>query len=364
MFCPRCHRLYHEPATEFCPHDGTPIATTPRIESIRTQPTREAGALIGGRYAIRGLLGKGSMAQVYLAEDTVTGEPVAVKLLDQEMARRRSLRERFFREIDVARKLEHPNIGRILGAGEQEGRIPYLVIEYLFGESLGDMIRRTGSVDPARILPLIRDAASALGAAHRAGIIHRDIKPDNIFLVGTVDAPHDVKVLDFALAKLQAGNLTGVGMAVGTLAYMAPEQAITDKVDARSDIYGLGVVMFRIFAGRLPFTQMERSRLVGSHLFVAPPPPTQFRPDLDPRLEEVILTALRKNPDNRYPSMDVLVEDIERILGQRADALYAGNVYRDPDVYEPKSPFAQSTAQNLYTRLFVDGASDGGQGER
>jgi eukaryotic-like serine/threonine-protein kinase len=364
MFCPRCHRLYDDPATQFCPHDGTPTATSRRIQSIRTQPASEAGTLIDGRYAIRGLLGKGSMARVFLAEDTVTGEPVAVKLLEQELARRRGLRERFLREIDVARKLEHPNIGRILGAGELEGRRPYLVIEYLFGESLGEMVRRIGVVDPALMLPLIRDAASALGAAHRAGIIHRDIKPDNIFLVGAIGAPHDIKVLDFALAKLQEGNLTGVGMAVGTLAYMAPEQAITDKVDARSDIYGLGVVMFRIFTGRLPFTVMDRGRLIGSHIFVAPPLPTQIQPELDPQIQEVILTALRKSPDNRYPSMDVLVEDIERILGQRASALYAGNLYHDPDIYEPQSPFAQSTAQNLYMRLFVDDAEDRGQGER
>jgi eukaryotic-like serine/threonine-protein kinase len=364
MFCPRCHRLYDDNATQFCPYDGTSIVDTPRIQSIRTLLTSDAGTLVGGRYAIRGLLGKGSMARVYLAEDTVTGEPVAVKILEQELARRRGLRERFLREVDVARKLEHPNIGRILGAGEQEGRGPYLVIEYLFGESLGEMVRRIGVVDPALLLPLIRDAASALGAAHGAGIIHRDIKPDNIFLVGAIDSPYDIKVLDFALAKLQEGNLTGVGMAVGTLAYMAPEQAITDKVDARSDIYGLGVVMFRIFTGRLPFTVMDRARLIGNHIYVTPPRPTEIRKELDPRLEEVILTALRKNPDNRYPSMEVLVEDIERILGQRTGALYAGTFYKDPDIYEPKSPFAKSTAQNIYTRLFVDDPAERGPGER
>jgi serine/threonine-protein kinase len=362
MFCPRCHRLY-DATTQFCPHDGTPIVTTPRIHSIRVQPTSEAGALIDGRYAIRGLLGKGSMARVYLAEDNETGEPVAVKLLDHEMARRRAMRERFLREVDVARKLEHPNIARILGAGEQ-GLVPYLVLEYLFGESLGEMIRRAGIVDPALMLPLLRDAASALAAAHRAGIVHRDLKPDNLFLVGAIGAPYAIKVLDFALAKLQEGNLTGVGMAVGTLAYMAPEQAITDKVDARSDIYGLGSVMFRSFTGRLPFTSMDRARLIGCHLFVTPPRPTAIRPELDPRLEEVILTTLRKHPDNRYPSMEVLVEDIERILGQRGGEMYAGTLQRDPDIYEPKSPFAQSTAQNLYTRLFIDDARERDPGER
>src|SRR3954470_21491565 len=124
MFCPRCHRLYDDPATQFCPPDGAPIARSRRIQGIRTQPAREAGTLIDGRYSIRGLLGKGSMSRVFLAEDTVTGEPVAVKILDQDMARRRALRERFLREIDVARKLGHPNIGRILGAGERADRSP------------------------------------------------------------------------------------------------------------------------------------------------------------------------------------------------------------------------------------------------
>jgi eukaryotic-like serine/threonine-protein kinase len=362
MFCPRCHRLYETPSTGFCPHDGVELAATPRIASITSQPTSQMGALLDGRYAIRGLIGKGSMSRVYLAEDTQTGEPVAVKMLDREMARQRSLRERFLRELDVARKLEHPHIARILGMGELPTRAPFLVLEFLYGESVGDLLRRSGYVDPVTMLPLLRDAASALSAAHRAGIIHRDLKPDNLFLVGAPGTPYAMKVLDFALAKLQEGNLTGVGMAVGTLAYMAPEQAITDTVDARSDIYGLGVVMFRMFVGRLPFTVMERARLVGSHLFVSPPRPRDLRPEIDLRLEAVLLTAMRKNPDNRYPSMEVLVEDMERILGQREGDLYAGTLRRDPDVYEPKSVFAQTTAQSLYTRMFVSGALDSGSG--
>src|SRR6185295_8041168 len=123
--------------------DGEMLADTPRIQSIQAEPAPEAGEIIDARYVIRGLLGQGSMARVYLAEDTTTGEPVAVKILNEEMARRRALRERFLREVAVARKLEHPTIARILGAGERHDRSPYIVLEFLFGESLGDLLRRT-----------------------------------------------------------------------------------------------------------------------------------------------------------------------------------------------------------------------------
>src|SRR5580692_3812721 len=142
-------------------------------------------------------------------------------------------------------------------------------------------------------------AASALAAAHRAGIIHRDVKPDNLFLVGERGAPYTLKVVDFGMAKLtEASSLSQSGMALGMLAYIAPEQALADPVDGRTDVYGLGVVLYRTVTGKLPFEAPDDARLVAAHLFAAPPRPSLVKPGLDPRLEAVILNAMRKRPEN------------------------------------------------------------------
>jgi len=357
MFCPRCHRQYDAPGQRFCPHDGAPLDEGSRMSRIRVRPTGKVGQIIGCRYAIRGFVGAGGMARVYVAEDTFTGEPVAVKILDREKTQNRDARERFLREVEVSATIEHPNIVKILDAGERADRSPYIVLEFLFGESLGELLRRDGSVEEAFALPLIQKVASALAAAHRAGILHRDIKPDNLFLLGERGDPYGLKVVDFGMAKfLEGAGLTGVGQTLGTIAYMAPEQAIADVVDPRTDVYGLGVVMFRMLTGRLPFGTPNDAELIAQHLFVAPPRPRDVRPDLDPRLEAVILTAMRKRPENRYPSMQALLEDIERILGERGgDLLASAPSPRAPDLYVPVIPFAQTVAKALRAKLQASG---------
>jgi serine/threonine-protein kinase len=237
----------------------------------------------------------------------------------------------------------------VLDAGHRKDGSPFLVIELLVGESLGERLRRERTLTEPVALSVIRQVASALAAVHAAGIIHRDVKPDNVFLLDSPGGEPRVKVMDFGMAKLREGPVTQVGLTLGTLPYMAPEQALADPLDGRTDIYALGVMMFRMLTGKLPFDSPSDPLLVAQHLYVAPRAPRSLRPDLDPRLEAVILTALRKVPGNRYSSMDEVLEDVERLSGMRAGDLVFAPLLIEPDVYAPQNPMSKTTARYLRT---------------
>jgi serine/threonine-protein kinase len=352
MFCPRCHKRYDDPEQAFCSDDGAALSDGEEIDFLRSRPTSQRGAILEGRYEVRGLIGKGGMARVYLAHDTVGKRPVAVKILNRDVAADRVARERFLREIEVAASIGHPNVVEVLDAGERPDGAPFIVLEFLHGESLGDLLRRDAAVEEAFLVPMMARAAAGLAAAHKAGIVHRDVKPDNLVLVGERGAPYSLKVVDFGMAKLQeSGKLSQAGMTLGTLSYIAPEQAIGDPVDARTDVYGLGVVMYRALTGRLPFEPPDDALLVAHHLFVPPRRPAILKPGVDPRFEAVILTALRKRPENRYPSMSLLLEDLERILGRREGDVAPGPLRATPDRYQPVSPMAREAARVLSALL-------------
>jgi serine/threonine-protein kinase len=301
------------------------------------------GVVVDGRYALRGLIGEGGTAHVYLAEDTQTKASVAVKILKREHTSSRLVRERFLCEVEVAAALGHPNIVRILDAGELPDRSPFMVLELLSGETVTARLAREGPLAVDVAFRLAKAVASALSAAHAAGIVHRDIKPDNLFL------PHagGLKVVDFGMAKLREGMVTAAGITLGTVPYMAPEQALADPIDCRTDVYGLGVTLFRMVTGRLPFDTDNDARLVAQHLYVAPPPPSSRRPGLDPRAEAIILACLRKWPINRYVSMDALIEDLERVLGERPGPIEPPPLLREPDSYEPVNPMSRAAARML-----------------
>ncbi|MEP7125283.1 MAG: serine/threonine-protein kinase [Byssovorax sp.] len=348
MLCPRCHRGYDD-TQRFCPEDGTKLVDPPENPApyVVVKPTQELGAIIDGRWVIRGFLGQGGMARVYLAEDAKTQARVAVKILGREHAGDRVTRERFLSEIDVAAELGHPNIARVLDAGHRKDGSPFLVIELLVGESLGERVRRERTLTVPFTLSVARQVASALAAAHAAGIIHRDVKPDNVFLSEDPSGEPRVKLMDFGMAKLREGPVTQVGLTLGTLPYMAPEQALADPLDARTDVYAFGVMLYRLLTGKLPFDTPNDPLLVAQHLYVAPTPPRALRPDLDPRLEALILTAMRKVPGNRYSSMDEVLEDVERLLGMRAGEPVLSPLRIEPDVYVPQNPMSKTTARYL-----------------
>jgi serine/threonine-protein kinase len=350
MLCPRCHREPEERREETCRFDGAPLINASELELIEKKPTEDAGTVYGKRYIVRGLLGAGAMARVYLGEDALTKKPVAIKVLESPDARQTEAKERFFREVRVTEAIQHPGIVRLLDAGQRKDGAPYLVMEYLFGESLGERLRRQGKIDLRVALWVARHAASALAAAHAAGAIHRDIKPDNIFLVGEREQPYALKVVDFGLARLQGDSgFTATGVTVGTLEYMAPEQAVKDNTGPRTDMYALGVVLYRMITGKLPFEGTD-AEVLAKHLILPPEPPSKYVPHIRPGLEALILTTLRKLPRNRYPSMEDLLDDLKRLTGELDGELAAGTLYEE-DVYVPQSLYAQTVASILYKKL-------------
>lgn len=352
MFCPRCLRRFEEDLIRFCPYDGERLVATPNVSALRAKPTAESGVVLNGRYEVRGLLGRGGMARIYLAEDKQTGEPVAVKMMDALHLRSADARARFDREAKAANAVNHPNIVKVKDTGERIDGVPFLIMEYLFGETLGDWLRRETMMAPHIAIPVLAQAASALAASHKAGIIHRDVKPDNLFLQGEPGEPYAMKVLDFGLSRLDAAKtVTQVGVALGTPEYMPPEQVLGDKSDVRADIYALGIVMYRMLTGVLPFQAEDDALLLARQLIVAPTEPSEIRSTIDRATEGVILKALRKNPSDRYQTMDAMFEDLERLSGKRLGSLSASMLPRGPDIYTPKTSLSRQSAKFFYRKL-------------
>ncbi|NUP13092.1 MAG: protein kinase [Polyangiaceae bacterium] len=345
MQCPRCHRYLPE-GYKFCPYDGS--GTVDRVDSsrLRAEPTKIRGRVLAGRYRIRGFVGMGSMARVYLAEDERSGTPVAVKVLEDPYRNDPSVRERFHREAKMASLIGHSSIVRVFDEGErEEDGAPFLVMEFLVGETVGDYVRREGTMPVQIAIPALEQAASALGAAHRAGIIHRDVKPDNLFLLGEPGSPYELKVVDFGLSKLPQSNLTAAGVVMGTPATMAPEQILGEPIDGRADLYALGMVAYRMLAGRQPFEDADDEvATLAHHVWTAPPPPSRFVEGIDPRLEQIVMTAIRKNPDDRFSTMEAMGEALERLTeGGRT----APDPLPDDKPYKTKTLVAQLVKASL-----------------
>jgi eukaryotic-like serine/threonine-protein kinase len=349
MICPRCHRFYTGTEST-CQYDGARLTAQTRIELLSSKHSRETGALLGDRYHVRGFIGKGGMARVYLAEDLKTSEPVAVKILEGAAAHNSIARERFVREAKAAAMIGHPNVVETRDVGQKKDGVPFIVMEYLYGESLGQYLTRAGSMTPDLALPVIEQVASALSAAHATPILHRDVKPDNIFLVGEPGEPYAVKVVDFGLAKLREGALTADGTVVGTVQYMAPEQTVTDPADARTDIYGLGAVAFKMFTGRIPFSGRTSEEILARQFLEPAPELLEILPGIDRRISALVRKALRKHPANRYASMKELVDDLGHILEDDRAPLVADRADVCEDAYVPRSPFAQTVAK-VYRRI-------------
>jgi len=349
MFCPRCHREL--PANfRFCPHDGEQTTESPELGHVRVSPTKMTDALLGRRYVIRGFIGKGAIARVYLAEDQKTGRPVAVKVMEEIHRKDDDARTRFLREARAVTQIGHPNIVEMFEAGiRDEDKAPYLVMEFLFGEPLGRYLEREGTLESQLAIPALRQAASALAAAHQRGIVHRDVKPDNLYLIGEPGDPYELKVLDFGFSRLQTSDLTAAGVVMGTPAFMAPEQVVADEVDARTDVYALGMVMYRMFVGRSPFPASDEVAALAHQLHTVPVRPSKVVPELNRRIEAVIMTATRKDPGRRYPAMDVFFDDLGK-LGQPEAKLWAAaprELATAEDCYQPKTEIGRHVAEAL-----------------
>ena len=266
------------------------------------------GTLFDGRYQVVRKLGAGGMANVYLAEDQELGRRVAIKILNERHANDEQFVERFRREAKNAAALSHPNIVSIYDRGEAEGPY-YIAMEYLDGRSLKELILSRGPAPLNVAIEYVRQILSALRFAHRHGIVHRDIKPHNVL----VDAEGRVKVTDFGIARAGASQMTEAGSIVGTAQYLSPEQARGTNVDQRSDLYSLGIVLYELLTGTLPFNGDTPVEIAMKHLSQTPELPSVLRPELPRELDLVVTRALAKDPDERYQSADEMDADLERL---------------------------------------------------
>jgi serine/threonine protein kinase len=273
------------------------------------------GSLIVGRYRIETLIGQGGMCAVYRARQLVHDRPVAIKILPAAKAAHPELARRFQREVTTAQRLAHPNVVAISDSGALPDGALFLVMELLVGRSLAQLLEE-GPLPPGRALAITRQILAGLGEAHRVGIFHRDVKPGNVMLVD-VDGVETVKLFDFGIAANEraAEKLTVAGTAFGTPQYISPEMARGQRVDARADLYSLGVILFEMVTGRLPFESDDEMALLRAHISQRPPSPRALRPELPPRLDALILRALHKDPDARFPSAEAMAAALDELTG-------------------------------------------------
>ncbi|MFE7512431.1 protein kinase [Streptomyces sp. NPDC057540] len=278
------------------------------------------GSVAGGRYQLRDLLGEGGMASVYLAYDSALDRQVAIKTLHTELGREQSFRERFRREAQAVAKLSHTNIVSVFDTGEDtlDGAVmPYIVMEYVEGQPLGSVlaadVQQYGAMPADKALKVTADVLAALEVSHEMGLVHRDIKPGNVMTTKR----GVVKVMDFGIARaMQSGvtSMTQTGMVVGTPQYLSPEQALGRAVDARSDLYSVGIMLFQLLTGRLPFDADSPLAIAYAHVQEEPVAPSSVNRSVTPAMDALVARALRKNPNERFPSAAAMRDECLRVL--------------------------------------------------
>ncbi|MBI4508052.1 MAG: protein kinase [Deltaproteobacteria bacterium] len=333
MNCPSC-QAPHEVGTNFCGHCGSdlrrqsiptvnlkgrstmPLAASDAAESAGVDPW--LGRLIDSRYRVLARLGQGGMGIVYKVEHQRMGKIAAMKVLHRELADDKEVVKRFRREAEAVSRLNHPNTVQTFDFGTCDGAM-YLVMEYVRGEDLGNILRRDGPLPFSRAAPIFLQACGALAEAHDTGIVHRDLKPENILVTRTKEGQDHVKVLDFGLAKLserdEALDVTTRGTIVGTPYYMSPEQIRGEELDHRTDIYSFGATMYRVLTGEPPFQAQAPIGVLTKHLTEEVTPLRLRTPglEIDSRVEALVLRAMAKQRENRFPTVDSLREELESL---------------------------------------------------
>jgi serine/threonine-protein kinase len=294
------------------------------------------GEVLGNRYELVRRIGTGGMGAVYEAIQSDLGRRVALKVLHTHLSLEPTLIERFRREALAAAALGHPNIVSVSDLQNPPDHPPFLVMELLTGLSLKQAILANGPIEPRRVAHIAAQVLSALGAAHSARIVHRDVKPDNIVLIDTTAMRDFVKVLDFGVAKLSRENVEGLtvaGAILGTLSYMAPEQARGEELDGRADVYSVGACMYHALTGKKPFDKRQKAELYAAVLMEPPAPLASLCPEADRRLVAIVERAMEKKPADRYASAEEMVSAL--VAWQAAD-------HEHPSLPRPGSPRSPS----------------------
>jgi eukaryotic-like serine/threonine-protein kinase len=282
------------------------------------------GRVLGDRYRVLSRLGEGGMGTVYLCEHAVLHRRFAIKLLRREAAADPELVDRFRNEAISASRIGQENVVEVLDFGAEEDGVLYYVMEALDGRSLGALIREEGPLPVPRALEVLDQICRALGAAHASGVVHRDVKPDNVFLARREDGTQRAKVIDFGISHVPpaAGGerITREGALIGTPEYMAPEQAAGGEVDPRTDVYAVGVLAFEMLTGTLPLEGATPVATLVAHQTCTPDPPSRRAPGVPPEVDALVLRALAKRPEDRFPTMDALAAEVTRVRAALARA--------------------------------------------
>jgi eukaryotic-like serine/threonine-protein kinase len=276
--------------------------------------------LVGNRYELRELIGYGGMAEVHRGKDVRLGREVAIKVLRADLARDQTFLTRFRREAQSAAGLNHPAIVAVYDTGEEgggiDGALPYIVMEYVEGRTLRDVLKNEGRLPIRRAMEIVSDICGALDFSHRNGIVHRDIKPANVMITDT----GAVKVMDFGIARALSDNaatVTATAAVIGTAQYLSPEQARGESVDARSDVYSTGCLLYELVTGQPPFSGDSPVAVAYQHVRETAPAPSTINPEVPPALDSIVMKALAKNPLNRYQTAGEMRADLQRALADR-----------------------------------------------
>jgi TolB-like protein/Tfp pilus assembly protein PilF len=314
MECPKCH-FENPDDTRFCGNCAAPLHPSEEISVTQTKtletPTQEltAGSTFAGRYQIVEKLGKGGMGKVYRAFDKKLNEDVALKLIKPEIASDQKTIERFSNELKLARKISHRNVGRMYELMEEEG-VHFITMEFISGEDLKSLIRRAGPLNIGKTIIIAKQACEGLSEAHRLGIVHRDLKPQNIM----IDKQGNARIMDFGIARShEAEGITDTGVIIGTPKYMSPEQVEGKEIDKRSDIYSLGVILFEVVTGRVPFEGDTPLSIALKTKAEEPPDPREINAQIPEDLSRIILRCMKKDKEERYQSAEDAFFDLRKL---------------------------------------------------
>jgi serine/threonine protein kinase len=308
--CPKC-KAENPDTKQFCgdcgtqltPPDEIPVQTK-TIEAPKEELT--TGSTFAGRYQIIEELGRGGMGKVYKAQDTEIKEKIALKLIKPEISSDKKTIERFQNELKLARKISHRNVCRMHDLGKSEGNY-FITMEYVDGENLKGMIRMMGQLSSGKTISIAKQVCEGLSEAHRIGVVHRDLKPSNIM----IDKDGNAKIMDFGIARSLTGKgITGVGVMIGTPEYMSPEQVESKEIDQRSDIYSLGVILYEMVTGQVPFEGDTPYSIGVKHKSEVPRNPKEINPQISDDLNRMILKCLEKEKDKRYQSAGELRSEL------------------------------------------------------